>query len=488
VPQIQKPLINIGEGILQLHSADLQYKTMYFKERKMLMVYVLNTEGNPLMPTSRFGKVRRLLKEKKAKVVKRTPFTIQLLYETENIVQKVSLGVDAGSKHIGLSATTENKVLFEADVELRSDITSLLSSRKHLRRGRRNKKRYRKPRFLNRVSTKKKGWLAPSIRQKIDVHLTVVEKVHKILPISKIIVETASFDIQKIQNPEIEGKKYQQGEQLNFWNVRKYVMHRDNHTCHHCKGKSGDKILNVHHIESRKIGGDAPNNLITLCETCHKKLHAGKIKLDIERGKRFRYATFMGIMRWSFYNKLKQLYPDVSLTFGYITQNTRIENNLEKEHYIDARCISGNPLAQSNGEYFYIKKVRCHNRQIHKCTIYSPKKKKEIATNQGLSKTRGNKPIDKHKIAIAGVKRRNQAPYAVKGFRLFDKVKYKNQECFIFGRRSSGSFSLRTLDGTHISDSISYKKLKLVEKASHYLIERRKCFLPAASSGVSALN
>jgi len=341
--------------------------------------------------------------------------TIQLLYKTKNIVQKVSLGVDAGSKHIGLSVTTENKVLFEADVELRSDITSLLSSRKQLRRTRRNKTRYRKPRFLNRVSTKKKGWLAPSIRQKIDVHLTVVEKVHKILPISKIIVETASFDIQKIQNPEIEGKEYQQGQQLNFWNVRKYVMHRDNHTCWYCKGKSGDKILNVHHIESRKVGGDAPNNLITLCETCHKKLHAGKIKLNIERGVRFRYAAFMGIMRWSFYNKLKQLYPDVSLTFGYITQNTRIENNLEKEHYIDARCISGNPLAQSNGEYFYIKKVRYHNRQIHKCTIYSPKKKKETKKkenvfNQELPQKRKKKPIDKHKIAIAGEIKKKSSP------------------------------------------------------------------------------
>ena len=92
-------------------------------------------------------------------------------------------------------------------------------------------------------------------------------------------MEVASFDIQKIKNPEITGGEYQQGEQLNFWNVREYVLFRDNHTCQYCHGKSGDKVLNVHHLESRKTGGDAPNNLITLCETCHKKYHEGKIQL-----------------------------------------------------------------------------------------------------------------------------------------------------------------------------------------------------------------
>ena len=187
----------------------------------------------------------------------------------------------------------------------------------------------------------------------------MIAKVHKILPISKIIVEVASFDIQKIKNPEISGAEYQQGEQLNFWNVREYVLFRDGHQCQCCKGKSKDKILNVHHIESRKTGGNAPNNLITLCETCHDGFHKGTIKLPktIKRGMSFRDATFMGIMRWAFYNKLKELYQNVSLTYGYITKNTRIKNNLPKEHYIDARCISENPLAITTGEVFFFKKL-----------------------------------------------------------------------------------------------------------------------------------
>lgn len=213
------------------------------------MVYVLNINGQPIMPTERHGKVRRFLKEGKAKVIKRCPFTIQLLYETTNFTQSVALGVDAGSKHIGLSATTENNVLYEADVELRNDIVDLLATRRAVRSTRRNHKtRYRKARFNNRTHSKKKGWLAPSIRQKIETHLTVIKKVYELLPISKIIVETANFDIQKIKNPNIQGEEYQQGEQLDFWNVREYVLFRDGHICQCCKGKSKDKVLNVHHI------------------------------------------------------------------------------------------------------------------------------------------------------------------------------------------------------------------------------------------------
>lgn len=410
------------------------------------MVYVINKNGQPLMPTENHAKVRVLLKSGKAKVVKKCPFTIQLLYDSTNHTQKVTLGVDSGSRHIGISATTKDKVLFEADVELRNDIVDLLSTRRELRHSRRNRKiRYRKPRFDNRK--RKDGWLAPSVQQKVDSHLTMIEKVRKILPISDIVAEVASFDIQKIKNPSISGAEYQQGEQLDFWNVREYVLFRDGHTCQCCKGKSKDKILNVHHIESRKTGGDAPNNLITLCETCHTGYHKGTVKLPktIHRGMSFRDATFMGIMRWAFYNKLKEIYPNVSLTYGYITKHTRIENDLPKDHYIDARCISGNPKAVSSGEVFYYKKVRCHNRQIHKA-----------------------------KILKGGIKKRNQAPYEVKGFRLYDKVLWKGQKCFIFGRRSTGYMDLRLLDGTHINASVGYKNLKLLNMCSNYLIEQKK--------------
>ena len=411
------------------------------------MVYVLNINGQPIMPTNNHAKVRILLKQNKAIVIKKCPFTIKLTYKTSNYTQDITLGVDAGSKHIGLSATTISNELFASDIELRNDIVDLLSTRRENRRTKRNRLRYRKPRFNNRIHSKNKGWLAPSIEHKIQCHFKAIENVYNILPITKIVVETASFDIQKIKNPEIKGEEYQQGEQMDFWNTREYVLFRDNHTCQCCKGKSKDERLNVHHIESRKTGGNAPNNLITLCETCHNNYHNGKIQLPktIKRGMSFKDATFMGIMSWTFYNRLKEIYTNVHMTYGYITKNTRIKNGLQKEHYIDARCISGNPLAKPLGYYYYQKKVRCHNRQIHKA-----------------------------KILKGGRKKLNQATYEVKGYRLYDKVRYKQREYYIYGRRSSGYFDIRTLDGEKINKgSISYKKLKLIEKRKKYLIERR---------------
>lgn len=409
------------------------------------MVYVINKEGQALMPTERFGKVRRLLKNGLAHVVCRIPFTIQLDYETTNFVQSISLGVDAGSKYIGISATTSEKELYAADVELRNDIVEKLSTRREQRRTRRYRLRYRKARFNNKISSKRKGWLAPSIENKIQTHLIVIEKIHKFLPITNIVVETASFDIQKIKNPGISSKEYQQGEQLDFFNVREYVLFRDKHTCQYCKGKSKDNVLNVHHIESRKTGGNAPNNLITLCETCHKKYHKGEIQLKLKRGKTFRDATFMGIMRWAFYDRLKSMYQNVSMTFGYITKNTRILNNLPKEHYVDARCISGNPQAKPLEYYFYQKKVRCQNRQIHKA-----------------------------KILKGGKKKLNQAPFLVKGYRLFDLVEYQKELYYIFGRRSSGFFDIRRLDGTKINNgSVSCKHIRLIDARKTLIIEKR---------------
>ena len=179
------------------------------------MVYVLNIEGKPLMPC-REAKARKLLRDNLAIVIKKEPFTVKLIFECENQTQYITLGIDAGSKIIGISATTEKKELFSAELQLRNDIVDLLSTRRQNRRTRRNRLRYRKARFLNRVSTKKEGWVAPSVRNKIDAHLKIVEKIHGILPITKIIVETASFDIQKIKNPNISGEEYQKGDQLGF--------------------------------------------------------------------------------------------------------------------------------------------------------------------------------------------------------------------------------------------------------------------------------
>jgi hypothetical protein len=261
------------------------------------------------------------------------------------------------------------------------------------------------------------------------------------LPITKIIVEVASFDIQKLKSPDIQGAEYQQGEQLDFWNVREYVLFRDGHAC---KGRSGctNKILNVHHIESRETGGDAPNNLVTLCVECHSGYHTGTLKLELKRGQSFRGAAFMGVMRWSLYNRLQELYPEVSLTYGYITKNTRVTNALEKSHITDARCISGNPTAKASDAMYVQKFVRKSNRSLHKA-----------------------------KILKGGKRKLNKAERVVHGFRLFDKVIFDDQECFVFGRRVRGYFDLRTLNGTKVSSDANVKRIKLLECGNSLLTE-----------------
>lgn len=418
-----------------------------------MFVYVINKDGQPLMPCKP-QKARKLLRADKAEVVKYEPFTIKLKFGSSGYKQPVTLGIDAGSKHIGASASTEKQELYASETVMRSDdgkatIVSLIAKRRELRHSRRSRKtRYRKVRFLNRVRSKHKGWLAPSIENKIHVHMKLVADIHKILPITKVIAEVAQFDIQKIKNPEISGKEYQQGEQLGFANVREYVLFRDGHQCQCCHGRSGVPILNVHHIESRMTGGNAPNNLITLCEHCHQSYHQGKIQLpkSIRRGMSFHDAAFMGIMRWAFYNRLKILYQDVKLTYGYITKNTRIENNIAKTHTADAYCIAGNVKA-NRLEYEYLRKqVRRHNRKLHR----------EVP-------------------AKGGVRKLAQAGHYVKGFCLNDTVLANGQQWFIRGMRQKGSFVLKHLDGTKLE--IAPSKIQFLRHNNSYLVERREAAL-----------
>jgi len=414
-----------------------------------MYIYVQAQDGTPLMPTQRAGKVRRMLRDGRAVIATHTPFTIRLTYDTTHHTQPVSLGVDAGSKHIGLSATTEHKELYAAEIELRSDIAGNLSDRREARRARRCKRsiRYRAPRFLNRRASKKDGWLAPSVQQKVHSHIKAVQDICRLLPVTSVTVEVAQFDTQLLKNPEISGKQYQQGEQLGFWNVREYVLFRDNHECQHCHGKSGDKVLNVHHLESRKTGGDSPDNLITLCESCHKAYHAGKIELKAKRGSQsLRDAAFMSIMRWKVYNELKRMLDiPVHLTYGYLTKHYRIAHGLEKTHAVDARCISGNATAVPAEGLFRFKQLRRHNRKVMKSNMLK-----------------------------GGRWKRNQAPREIKGFRLFDIILHNNIPAYIHGRHSSGYFVVKDFEGNTLSNSASYKSLGLVRHSGSFLIDIKK--------------
>jgi len=409
-----------------------------------MFVYVLNKSGEALMPCKP-QKARKLLKENKAKVVNRTPFTIQLLYGCSGYKQPVNLGVDAGSKYIGLSATTNKKELFKATVELRQDISKLLENRRSLRRTRRNRKtRYRPARFNNRGV---KGRLAPSVQHKLDSHITIIRKVCSILPVVNIIVETAEFDTHRLKNPNINGKEYQNGEQKDFYNVKSAVLTRDDYTCQICGEK--DTRLEVHHIQYRSKGGsNRMDNLVTLCHDCHSKIHSGELEFNNEV-KSFRDASHMSIMRKRLLDSLKSIYDNVFETFGYLTKYYREKLGIVKSHCNDAFVISHNFDAMVLDVEYQYRKVRRHNRQLHK-----------------------SKP------SKGGKRRRNQSNYIINGFRRFDKVLYNNIECFITGKRTSGYFQLKTFDGTVVSQSVSNKKLKLLEPIKGWLIDWRVAIPP----------
>lgn len=425
-------------------------------------VYVQNKHGHPLMPCTP-AKARHLLKDNKAKVVRRTPFTIQLLYGSAGYKQSVILGVDAGSKTIGIAACTKKEVLYAAEVKPRNDVVELLSTRREFRRARRNRTtRYRQPRFNNRTHNKHKGWLAPSVEVKIQEHITSIKRVCIILPVTKVIVETAAFDLQLIKaveqgNPVPQGEDYQKGEMLGHYNVRQYVFFRDDYTCRYCGKKSKGIKLHAHHLESRKAGGHAPDNMITLCEDCHKKLHKGIIKepgLQNRKHHSTRDATFMGIMRKTLTEQLRnQLSIPVYESHGYATKYTREELlKLPKSHINDAIAIASGKWGlntETNHNFhmpntiYTIVPIRNHNRQLHKATILK-----------------------------GGIRKSNQALKYVNGFRLWDKVLYNNTECFISGRRTRGYFTLKTLKGKTVYNSANYKNLKLLERSTNYLIQK----------------
>lgn len=413
------------------------------------MIYVKNKDGKAIMPSERGGRIGYLLRHGKAHVVSRVPFVVQLDYDSTTYTQDVNLGIDAGSKHIGVSASSEKKEMLAAQVELRSDIVKLLSTRRELRRTRRNRKtRYREVRFDNRK--KKDGWLAPSVEQKIESHLKVIRLVHKLLPITKTTIEVGQFDAQKIKNPDINGDEYQQGEQMGFWNVREYVLARDGHKCVHCKGKSKDPILNVHHLESRKTGGNSPSNLVTLCETCHKAYHRGEFDLKIKRGTILRDAAVMNIMRLAVYERAKAEFGNVHLTYGYITKHTRIENGIAKTHAADAFCIAKNVHARKLDSFFMCRCVPRHTRALH---VANPKK-------GGIRRS----AIASHKIGKSC-------------FQRFDMVRWKGRECFISGS-TGGRLVLRDIEGVKMHDkqAVNVKTIKFLKRLKNNILVEEKDF------------
>ena len=419
---------------------------------------VFDQQGKPLIPTTRLGKVYRLLKTQKAHIVSYEPFTIQLDYEPDtHVIQPMTLGVDSGAIHSGYSIANEHREYYSAEVVARNDIYNRLSDRRMYRQNRRSRKtRYRKPRFKNRKN-KKKGWLAPSLEQKVAVQVNEINHLHRYFPIETIIVEVAEFDIQKIKNPDISGIEYQQGT-LQGYNIRNYLLEKHKRKCFYCRKIVSDFEVE-HMIPKARGGSNRIDNLTLSCHDCNEKKGtltaeefiqqtlsakkaASKLKQLPNEKRLFKYMAYMNATRWALYDAINEKYPNVKMTYGYITKYNRIQAGLPKAHHVDAKCITGFITVPSMSQTVVKVKMRRHNRQLHRATF-----------------SKGH------------IRKAACLPTVTFGFQLYDIVLFNNHRYYIKGRRSSGAFALVSIEGLR-DENRNYKKLTLLTHTNAYLTNR----------------
>jgi hypothetical protein len=415
-----------------------------------MLVFVLDKHGKPLMPCSP-PKARALLKQGKAKVIRRDPFTIKLLYGSTGYRQEIVAGMDTGSKTVGCAAISNGQVLYQSEVALRQDVSAKMQQRAMYRRNRRNRKtRYRTARWSNRASMRAGGRLAPSIRSKVDSHLRERVFVESILPVTRWKVELATFDIHKISNPDVKGTDYQDGKQKGFYNVKAYVLHRDGYTCQSGRKVKHDAKLHVHHIQFRSNGGgNAPSNLTTLCETCHADLHAGLFVFKARKN-RTKYATEVGIVKGA----LSRSGWDFDPTFGYETKFKREQClGWGKSHAADAVAI-----ACEEGEIVRPSDTLWRKRHVSK------------GDYRQTSGSRSEKRIPTGKLF---------------GLRKFDLINTNKGIGFVKGKRTNGYFAIMDGVGSLIPGSVDVRKnIKRITARTTTLTTRAR-FLPALKDRVS---
>lgn len=301
-----------------------------------LLVYVVNQNGACLMPCKP-AKARKLLRDRRARVIKHSPFTIQLLWDCEEHGQEITIGIDKGSHITGFSCVGNGQVLLSGEIHHRLDVKDKMDARRAHRRSRRHRLWHRPPRWRNRASSKRSGRIPPTIKTNVEEVIRVVRKLP--LPISAIIVEDVQVDIARLNNPQLQGSQYQDPTRLDE-NLRIACLMRDGYQCQSCRKKQ--IRLEAHHIQYREHGGkDTLSNLLTLCEECHHKLHQGKLKLNVTgvsghldqiaqrtmQGKSHLYAMLGAPTR-------------LATLFGYQTATWRKAQQLPKEHDVDALCLA----------------------------------------------------------------------------------------------------------------------------------------------------
>ena len=443
-----------------------------------MRVFVKSKLGKWLMPTNP-ANARQLLKQKKAKVIQRTPFAIQLFYDTTEYVQPVTVGIDDGGIHVGIAAVADSKVLYQKELNLRTDIKTKMDTRRSYRRGRRYRKtRYRKARWQNRKHSiprckvcsgnapksqvicraclrkvdrtpqkyahiKKTSFrLPPSIKAKKDAILRAIQRLP--LPIKNIRIEDAYFDFQAMENPEITGESYQHGPLLYHKNYKQAAKVRDGFKCRVCESEEN---LQVHHINPRIKGGtDCLSNLMTLCKDCHEQHHTKGLQLPKQKSSFYIFAAHVQQGKNYLRYELSQI-ASLETTFGYLTSHHRNQAGVEKSHVNDAAIIA-NPQATPMQGFIRTNCVASRKRSLHEATARKGRKEPNRTQKRNAKNT-----------FRSGV------------FQRWDTVSYKDSRVgFISGFTGKSSCRIVDIYGNYIKDEsktytqVSTKDIELIHR------------------------
>jgi RRXRR protein/HNH endonuclease len=413
-----------------------------------MKVFVLSKEGKPLMPTTP-RRARVWLKAKRARIVRQDPFTIRLRFATKAHVQAAKVGVDTGSRCVGLAATTSGEVVFQAEVHLRDDITEKMTQRRQYRRNRRARKtRYREARYDNR--RRPDGWLPPSLHSKSEATVKAVRFIASFLPIGWVRVEAGSFDTQKMQNPDIAHLEYQQGE-LHGYFLREYVLAKWQRKCAYCDAQGVP--LEIEHIVPKSRGGsNRASNLTLACHACNQRkgqqtaAEFGFPQVQAKARVPLKDAAHVSSLKSRVVHDLQAVFGEsqVSITYGYETKYKRIQVlDLPKSHTNDAvaiACVIGEVVKPLE----MVHQIHCLARGHYQ---------------------RFNGLHSEHKC---------WAPRKVRGFKLYELVKAKGEVGYIAGRREKGAFVIKDVtSGKKLLEVTPRKLVRVARPTQGWMITRQ---------------